>query len=282
MARPDGAGTESDVNRILITGAAGRIGRVLRNGLKRHDRILRLVDQMEMSPSADGEEVVQFDLRLRAADSVFDDVHTVIHLAAVPEERPWNEIFPLNYELTQTVFEAARKAGVSRIIFASSIQAVGFHPISVVLNGKARMRPSGNYGLSKAFGEALGSLYADRHGLSFIALRIASFEQQPSDERMLKTWLSPRDAVHLFDRAIEAADIHYLVAYGVSANTRRMVDNCHAEGLGYRPMDDAEVYAGRIAGSCPAMGPNASATHGGAATDAECTDATQSFLRYPS
>lgn len=280
MAAPDEA--NMNVNRILITGAAGRIGRALRKGLKRHDRILRLVDQVMPDPPDEREEVMQLDLLSQDLGTVFSDVNTLIHLAAVPEERPWSEIFPLNYELTRAVFEAAWKAGVGRIIFASSIQAMGFHPISVRLDGNARIRPSGNYGLSKAFGEALGSLYADRHGMSFIALRIASFEQEPSDERMLKTWLSPKDAVHLFDRAIDATDVHYLVAYGVSANTRSAVENSHADVLGFQPVDDAEIYADCIADAGSAMGPNASVTHGGQASDSECTDTAQSFLRHPS
>ncbi|GLT10301.1 NAD-dependent epimerase/dehydratase family protein [Sulfitobacter porphyrae] len=281
MASPGDAESGSQVNRILITGAAGRIGRTLRKGLKRHDRILRLVDQLDLGPPDAAEEIVHCNLRDPAAGSVFDEVHTLIHLAAVPDERPWNEIFPLNYELTQNVFEAARVAGVRRIIFASSIQAVGFHPISVMLDGNARIRPSGNYGLSKAFGEALGSLYADRHGMSFIALRIASFEPQPTDKRMLKTWLSPRDAVHLFDRAIDATDVHYLMAYGVSANTSGMADNAHADLLGYHPLDNAEIHADHIADAGAMLGPNASVTHGGAASDAECTDTGQNFLKHP-
>lgn len=256
------------LQRVLITGAAGRLGRVLRAGLARPDRILRLTDIIDLGAASSNEELYSADATsLEAALPLMDGVDVVVHLAAFPEEAAWERIFPLNYALTYTVLEAARRAGVKRFVFASSVQAVGFHPLAETIDQTARPRPSGYYGVSKVSGEALASVYADKHGMSVGCVRVASFEERPTDVRMLSTWLSHEDGVHLFERCIQAPDHHYYVVYGVSANTRTRVDNSHVAWLGYRPQSNAEDYASDVLQHGAPLGPLAGKTQGGGACD---------------
>ena len=281
--RPLASGRKGDFltqsTRILITGAAGRIGRVLRDGLRRDDRILRLVDIADLGTAGDREELVRLDVTdLGALEAAMEGVDCVVHLAAIPEEQPWDTIFPLNFTLTYNVFEAARHCGVRRVVFASSIQAVGFHPRSNTLDITARLRPSGYYGVSKAFGEAMANLYADKHGLSVACVRIASFQSKPINARMLVTWLSHPDAVHLFDRCIDADDYHFLAVYGVSNNTQRRVDNSHVAWLGYDPQDDAERFRAEIEAQGSPEDPIGALTHGGSFCDMDFSDAAKKFL----
>jgi uronate dehydrogenase len=254
------------MQRVLISGAAGRVGRVLRAGLAAPDRILRLTDIAPLGASGNREETCEGDARnLDFMRDAMNGVDVFINLAAYPEEAAWETIFPLNYALTHTGFEAARLAGVKRVIFASSVQAVGFHPLSKTITDQARLRPSGNYGVSKAFGESLASLYADKHGLSVACVRIASFEDTPKDVRMLSTWLSHSDCTHLFDRCIRAPQHHFYRVFGVSNNTRARVDNSHVDWLGYRPKSNAEDYLDDIMATGETLGTLAAGTQGGGA-----------------
>lgn len=253
---------------ILITGAGGNVGKVLREDLARSDRILRLNDIHELGPERDGEEHVIGDARdpnliLRATK----DIDAAIHLAAYPDEAPWEKIFPLNYELTYQFFEACRINNVKRVLFASSIQALGFHSLEKKIDDTARLRPGGFYGVSKGFGEAMASLYADKHGLSVACLRIASFEKYPSDKRHLSTWLSHEDGVQLFERCLEASDFHFIRVFGVSNNTRSKVDNSHVDWLGFKPVSNAEDFVDEIMKNDLPIGPLAVRTHGGTAAD---------------
>ncbi|PHS40263.1 MAG: epimerase [Robiginitomaculum sp.] len=256
------------MERVLIVGAAGRIGRILRKGLRAPNRILRLVDIADLGEKRESEEIYEIDAtNLSAMKEAMRDVDVVVHLAAYPEEASWETIFPLNYQLAYTMFEAARRSGVKRVVFASSIQAVGFHSLERTITDDVRLKPSGFYGVSKACGEALGSLYADKYGLSVGCLRIASFENKPTDKRMLSTWLSFEDGVHLFERAIQAPPHHFYRIFGVSNNTRSRVDNSHISWLGYEPKSNAEDYLDDIIKNSPALGPLAGRTQGGGACD---------------
>jgi len=256
------------LQRVLITGAAGRLGKVLRTGLARPDRVLRLLDIADLGTRSLNEELCAVDAtQVEAMLPHMDGVDVVIHLAAYPDEAAWEQIFPLNYALTYAVLEAARSAGVKRFIFASSVQAVGFHPIAETIDQTTRPRPSGFYGVSKASGEALASVYADKHGMSVACIRIASFEPRPTDARMLSTWLSHEDGVHLFEQCIQAPDHHYFMVYGVSANTRARVDNSHVAFLGYTPRSNAEDYRDDVMLHGQPLGPLAAKTQGGGACD---------------
>ena len=234
-------------NRILITGAAGEIGSTLREGLRGAYPLLRLSDVRPLGPSRAGEETREADLTdpSRVAE-LMDGIDCVVHLGGVPREAAWDAILHNNIEGTYNVFEAARAAGVKRIVFASSNHTIGYHRVSRRVGVEEPMRPDSRYGVSKVFGEALGRLYADKHGLEVACLRIGSFRKEPGDFRQLATWISPRDTVQLVRRCIDAPQFHFLVLYGVSANTRSRWENPHAAFIGYAPEDNAEAYADRF------------------------------------
>lgn len=239
--------------KLLITGAAGAIGRVLRQGLAGRYDLVRLADIAPQAPAGPGEECVTFDGNdLEATVSACSGIDCIVHLAGIPnepEEDAWEKLLRNNIVVTRNVFEAARRAGVRRIVFASSNHFVGFLRRDVVADATAPMRPDTLYGVTKVFGEALGRLYADKHGLSVACLRIGSFRERPEDRRQLATWLSHRDAVQLFRRCIEAPDYPFLVAYGVSDNVAGFWSNRGLEWLGYAPEDRGEDHAASLAGA---------------------------------
>ncbi len=226
---------------VLITGASGFVGSILRSELARPDRTLRLVD---IVGPADGpcrdEEFIQASVTDdEAMAKAMAGVDTVVHLGGLSGESRWDHVIDVNIRGTNAVFEAARCAGVRRVVYASSNHAVGYHEqhSGVEVPDGLTARPDSFYGASKAFGEALGRLYHDRYGMSVVCLRIGSCFPRPSNPRMLETWLSPRDAGRLFEAAL-AADGYHLV-WGVSANKHRQWSLDAARALGYDPVDDA-------------------------------------------
>src|SRR5579883_2563994 len=227
------------MTRVLITGAAGHIGKVLRQGLRGRYTLLRLSDVAAMDRAGPGEEVVQADVQDFTATLLsLAGIDCVVHLGALPVEHPWEQILPINIAGIYNVFEAARQQGVKRVIFASSNHAIGFYRRTQRIDHTAAPRPDSRYGLSKAFGECLGHLYADKHGMSVISLRIGTCRERPVEKRHLSTWLSHRDTVQLVQRCIEAPQVHYLNVYGVSNNPRSWWDNTAAmQLLGYVPQD---------------------------------------------
>jgi uronate dehydrogenase len=223
---------------IAVTGAAGRVGSVLARGL--HGDLRRL----DLRP-APGCELL--DIRdLPAVEVAFRGVDAVIHLGAIPTEAPFEDILDHNLRGTYNVLEAARRCGVRRVVFASSNHATGMYPRSERIGPDKPVRPDTYYGVSKAYGEALGRLYAEKWGVSVVCIRIGTCIERPLDRRHLSTWLSPRDTVALFAAAVDAP-IRFSIVYGVSANTRGWWDITSARALGYEPQDDAEAYAGEVA-----------------------------------
>ena len=253
------------MKRLLITGAGGEIGRTLRAGLYGHYPALRLLDIKPQGAGRTGEELQTVDITaLDAARAALENVDCVVHLAGVPRENTWKAILPNNIVGSYNVFEAARLNRVKRVIFASSNHAVGYYRISQKIGVDVPPRPDSRYGVSKVFGEALGRMYADKYGLSVACLRIGSFRERPQDARQLSTWISPRDTVQLVRRCIDAPDYHYLIVYGVSANTRNRWLNPAADILGYKPQDNAEDFAAELTAKSAAPGDPASEFHGGA------------------
>jgi uronate dehydrogenase len=232
--------------RVLITGAAGSIGRTLRSGL-RGRYPLRLLDAAPQEAAEPGEELVTLDLNDRpATEAAMEDVGMVIHLAAIAHEASFDDILGGNITTTYSVFESARRAGVRRVVFASSNHVTGFYPRNEPVGPGDPVRPDGFYGVSKAFGEALGRLYAEKYGLQVVCLRIGTFADRPTTPRQLSTWLSPRDCIQLVRCCLDAPDVGFVVVYGVSANTRSWWRNDAAASLGYRPQDNAEEFAAQI------------------------------------
>ena len=240
------------MSTILITGAAGGVGGLLRPRLAKPGRTLRLLDLAEIEAGPGEEAVTASVTDLAAMERACAGADAVIHLAGIPTEAPWRQILDVNINGTYTAFEAARRAGVPRVVFASSNHAVGFHtPDEYPLPEDAPIAPDTYYGVAKAAGEALGSLYHDRYGLDVISVRILTcFPELPS-LRALSSWLSPDDAGRLFEACLTAPSPGYRVVYGVSANTRggeSWVSLAGARELGYVPQDDAEAHAAEMIG----------------------------------
>ena len=236
------------MKRILITGAAGGIGKALRAGLTGVYPLLRLTDIRPIADDAAREECAMADLTdFTAVNAVMRGIDCVVHLGGVPREGPWDAILNNNIAGTYNVFEAARQCGVKRLIFASSNHVIGYYRAGNSVGVDEPPRPDSRYGVSKVFGEALGRLYADKHGMSVACLRIGSFRPRPENARQLATWVSPRDLTQLVRRCIDAPDYRFLVLYGVSNNTRSRWRNPHAALVGYTPLDNAEDYAAGLA-----------------------------------
>jgi uronate dehydrogenase len=226
---------------VLVTGASGSIGTALRELLPGHGWAVRGLDRTPAAGVVPGDIASPADL-----DAALEGVEAVVHLAAQPTEAPWPVIREANIEGTYQVFEAARRRGVARIVYASSVHAVGFTPITAGLPGDAPPRPDTLYGVSKVFGEALARYYVERYGMRVACLRIGTFAPKPFDQRSLSTWLSPNDCARLVDACLRAPDLTYALVWGVSANTRRTWSLDEARALGYEPRDDAEAYADEL------------------------------------
>lgn len=179
----------------------------------------------------------------------FEGCDAVVHLAGIPLESDWETLARINIDGTQSVLDAARSVGVGKVVLASSIHAAGFVPIPAdgsTVPDEIAVRPNTFYGVSKAALEALGSLYADRHGMNVICLRIASRIAKPENERMLSTWLSPADAGRLFEAALAERNMGFRIVWGVSRNTRAVLSPSGGESIGFLPQDDAEAYADEV------------------------------------
>ncbi len=243
-------GSEMARKKILITGAAGEIGRVLKGELKdRYD--LRLLYHNNVLPAEPNEEVFIGSITdLSKMTKASEGVDAVVHMAGNPwEDAAFEEVLHANIVGTYTVFEACRCAGVKRIVYASSNHVTGYYEIEgVYTKPDMPVRPDGYYGVSKVFGEALGRYYVDAFGMSVICLRIGTCRPE-SDvinrkrDRILSTWLSHRDVIQLVWRSIAAEAVTYGIYYGISNNTRAYWDIESArKELGYTPEDNAENY----------------------------------------
>lgn len=217
---------------VLITGSQGRIGSELSQRLPELGWQLRGFDRTE------GADVVGELTDPAALDRAMAGVEAVVHLAGQPTEAPWPTIRESNLEGCFQLFEAARRAGVRRVVFASSNHAAGFTPRGAVeLPPDTPARPDTLYGVSKVFGEALARYYCDRYGFAVACLRIGTFSSQPPDHRSMASWLSPADCAALVDRCLRSAELGYALIWGVSANSDRWWSL--ANPVGYQPQSDA-------------------------------------------
>ncbi|MBV9814948.1 MAG: NAD(P)-dependent oxidoreductase, partial [Alphaproteobacteria bacterium] len=235
------------MKRVLITGAGGGIGRSLRETMRGVYPILRLSDRVALAPARDGEEVDQAELSdMAAVERIVADVDGIVHLGGVSGENDWPVILEANIIGLYNVFEAARRAGVRRIVFATSNHAVGFYPRDHKVDHKIVPRPDSRYGVSKAFGEALASYYAFKFGIGCLCIRIGNLGERPLDERRLSIWLENSDLVSLIRIGLEREGLLYEVVYGMSDNKRAWWDNSRATELGYRPRAKSEDFAAEI------------------------------------
>jgi uronate dehydrogenase len=247
--------------RLLLTGAAGGLGGVLRPRLKRLCRVLRASDIAAMDPAGAGEEVVVAALEDAAAvDAVVAGAEAIVHLGGVSVEGPFEPILRANIVGVHNLYEAARRHGVRRIVFASSNHVTGFYRQDEVVSPLDPMRPDGHYGLSKAFGENLSRFYFDRYGIETVCLRIGSSFPEPKDRRMLATWLSYDDLERLVVASLTAPVVGHSVIYGLSDNTTRWWDNTSAAHLGFRPQDSSEPFRAAAEARQPKLDPGDPAT----------------------
>lgn len=244
------------MNRVLITGAAGAIGTSLRTLLAgRYD--LRLSDIERVDELAPHETFLAADLAdLEAVREIVAGVDGIVHLGGISGEDSWGNILQSNIIGTYHVFEAARLAGVRRVVYASSVHAVGFYARTQRIGVDVTVRPDSRYGVSKCVGEALGGLYADKYGLEVMCIRIGNAFPKPVDERRLSIWVSARDLAQLIRIGLEHPALRYEIVYGVSRNTRVWWDNSNAEALGYAPEDNAEDYAAELLRDGPIEDPD--------------------------
>ncbi|MGW5682643.1 NAD-dependent epimerase/dehydratase family protein [Nonomuraea sp. NPDC003754] len=230
--------------RILVTGAAGKVGTLLRPLLAREGRILRLSDVLPLQ-AGPGEEVVTADLTdADAMASAMKGVDAVIHLGGQSREHPWADIVDANMNGTYVLLEAARQEGVRHVVLMGSHHAAGFHTRpagGADLPDYAFPRPDTLYGVSKVVMEALGSLYHDRFGINVTVIRLGTCNEGSGDTRGLATWISPGDCARLLEAAMRATGYH--VVWGVSDNARRWWSLQEARAIGYEPRDDSEGHA---------------------------------------
>ncbi|MBM3393766.1 MAG: NAD(P)-dependent oxidoreductase [Betaproteobacteria bacterium] len=254
---------------VLLTGAAGAVGRMLRPELAGRYR-LKLSDLRPISDLAAGESFVRGDIaRLSDMKRAVKGVDAIIHLGGFSVEGPWEDILRANIVGCYNLFEAARLGGVKRILFATSNHACGFYRRDEVIDHSAYPKPDSRYGVSKVFGEQLGSLYADKYGLEVFCLRIGNVATRPVDKRRLSIWVSPRDLAQLMGIGIDHPDIRFEIVYGVSGNRRSWYDNSNATRLGYRPQDDSEPQAAEVIGREKPDEPRAEVYQGGTFVHAE-------------
>ncbi|WP_224815931.1 NAD(P)-dependent oxidoreductase [Hasllibacter sp. MH4015] len=235
------------LKKIVLTGAAGRCGTILRPALAAMCEELVSSDITDdIGELAANETYVKADLADHASiAALMDGVEMVCHFGAIVDEGPFEELLGPNFIGSYNVWESAQKAGARRIIYASSIHAVGMHPRNSCIGIDAEHRPDTFYGLAKCFTEDLGRMYWEKRGIESVHLRILSCAPV-KNARALGTWLSDGDLVHLVERAIDTPTTGFSVIYGVSANDRAPVDNSKAAYLGYRPRDNAEQFAEEV------------------------------------
>jgi uronate dehydrogenase len=228
---------------VLVTGASGGIGTRLRTLLKGVYPQLRLSDIKKPDDLKFDETFVQADLsNMAEVEKAVDGVDGIVHLGGFAVEGPWETILNANIIGCYNLFDAAHRKGVKRVVFASSNHAVGFYPRQRKIGTDEPARPDSRYGVSKAFGEAVGALYAYKHNLRVTCLRIGNFGDVPADKRRLAIWLKPEDLVQLIRIGLEHPDLKYEIFYGGSDNERSWWDNEAAFKYGYKPIGRAEDY----------------------------------------
>jgi uronate dehydrogenase len=259
------------LGRLLLTGAAGGLGQVLRERLRPFADVLRVSDIASLAPAQGTfEEVAPCNLADKAAvDALVAGCHAVVHLGGVSVERPFEEILEANIKGVFHLYEAARRHGVKRIVFASSNHVIGFYRQSERLDAHVARRPDGYYGLSKSFGEDVAQFYFDRWGIETVSIRIGSSFPEPANRRMMSTWLSYRDLTSLVEKSLFTPDVGHLVVYGVSANRNVWWDNSAAARLGFVPQDSSEVFRDKVEAQPPVAATDPNAIYQGGAFTAQ-------------
>ncbi|MFU8824288.1 NAD-dependent epimerase/dehydratase family protein [Yoonia sp.] len=242
------------MKKLVLTGAAGRLGSYLREPLTRMCDELVSTDLVDdIGKLYEGESYVQADLTdLTAMKAVLEGADMVVHFGAIGDEAPWDDILQSNIIGAYNVWEAAYRNGVKRVVYASSVHAVGMHLKTDTIGLDAPHKPDTYYGLAKCFAEDLASLYWDKRGIESVCMRIFSCAQA-TNARSIGTWLSYDDLIHLVERSIDSPVVGFTKVWGISNNDRAVVDNSKAGHLGYRPKDNAEQFAKEVFAKTPPL-----------------------------
>lgn len=236
------------MTKVALSGAGGQLGRFLRPALLARGVDLRSAGgRTSLEPIRPGEDVTHGDLREAAnVDRLLQGVDVLIHMAGTSVERPLPEVIENNLVGLHAVYEGARRHGVRRVVFASSNHAIGMHGVDEHLGPDCDFRPDGFYGLSKMWGEGLARMYWDKHGIESVCVRIGSALPRPTEFRHLSTWFGLDDLLQFTLRCVEVPEVGFVVAWGVSANSRSYWSPTSCEALGYHPAQNAEDYASEI------------------------------------
>ncbi len=242
------------MKKLVLTGAAGQLGSRLREPLSKMCDTLVSTDLADdVGALFDGESYVKADLsNLDAMIDLLKDADMVVHFGAIGDEAAWDDILQSNIIGAYNVWEAAYRNGVKRVVYASSVHAVGMHKKTDTIGLDVPHRPDTYYGLAKCFSEDLASLYWDKRGIESVCMRIFSCAPA-TNARSVGTWLSYDDLIHLVERSVNSPVVGFSIVYGISDNDRAVVDNTKAGHLGYRPKDNAEQFAKEIFASTPPL-----------------------------
>ncbi|MBD3243779.1 MAG: NAD-dependent epimerase/dehydratase family protein [Chitinivibrionales bacterium] len=228
--------------RVLMTGAAGIVGTVIRPFLAEYfDEMVLLTHRTPAKDLLPNERSVKGDIQDRDfVDSIMADVDGLIHLAGlVGPDYTFDQVLGPNIVGTYNLFEACRTNGVRQIVYASSHHAIGFLPRGTAIDENTPIRADSYYGVSKAFGEVLGAYFADKYGLNVLSIRIGSVGEKAIDERRMHTWSSPRDLARLIELGLTREEQGYRLVYGVSDCPEPFFDNRSATEMGYSPLDNS-------------------------------------------
>jgi uronate dehydrogenase len=253
--------------RLLLTGAAGGLGKILRERIKPWADVVRLSDIGDMGEAREGEEIVRCDLADKAAVlALMEGVDAVLHFGGISTENTFENIMQANILGTYNLYEAVHKCGVKRVVFASSNHTIGFYRTTDYIDADSPMRPDSFYGVSKCFGESLSRYYYDRSGIETVCLRIGSSFPEPVNPRMLVTWFSYDDLVEALRCSLFTPRVGHTIVFGASNNAGSWWDNRKASHLGFQPKDSSSQFADKFpdTGAYPAADDAATIYQGGA------------------
>lgn len=257
------------MKRLLITGAAGGLGRLARARLTHLAEVIRLSDISDLGAAGANEELVTCDLGdPDAVQELVKDCDGIIHFGGISLPDRFEKILNANIQGVYNLYEAARKNGHPRIFFASSNHAIGFYRSDQHIDTSVPLRPDGLYGVSKCFGEAMASLYHDKFGQESAVVRIGSCFPKPTSRRLLATWLAPDDLITLIECVFRAPRLGCPVIYGVSDNDLAWWDNTASRYLGWVPKYNSEIFRDEVEATEPMPAPDdpAALYQGGAFT----------------
>ena len=233
--------------RILVTGAAGRLGLELRQSLSSLASKIRVAHRRPFADLRPYEEEAVFDLSDKDATiAAVEGCDAIVHFGGASLESPWQTILDANIRGSYHIYEGARKNRVKRVVYASSVHAIGYHEVEAHIGVDAPVRPDSLYGVSKNFVESLSRLYWDKFGIESVCLRIFSSFPEPTDRRVLWSYLSFADCVRLVEASLTAPRVGHTISFGLSDNRVKTVDNTGAEHLGYAPQDNSEPFRAKI------------------------------------